>query len=476
MKCLNCGKTLTDNAKFCKYCGNSVRIENYTKAVEKPVTVSGTRICKVCGSEIAPGNLFCVSCGEPVKKKNGKKKLLLTILIPTVLAIAVSAIVLVMYFNNKDPKLTKTENSKSNLDAKEKQTNMAGQQTESETDTESKKESETKKQKKKKESSKKETTIVETKVKETVTPESATTVTKESEYIIEGSDTRYITEDDLKKLDANQCRLARNELYARHGRKFNDENLNNYFSSKSWYHPSIEPDDFQESMLNEYEIANRDKIVEYENKLGKSESNNDVAMYKDLLDKYYLAEINDWDGNQLVENELFNKKMSYMYSEEKLGYGFYDCDGDSVDELIVGSFSENGILKTVFALYGIKNGIPVKLTSSGQYSCWTLYDNGAIGSTNFSYGYYDGFLDAFYSVDLENETVKHIEAVFTKESLSDDIHAYKDVMYEYSYSEVDGAAFEEFQPITEEQGKEILNKYKRIDLLMTSFENYQYVG
>lgn len=40
------------------------------------------------------------------------------------------------------------------------------------------------------------------------------------------------------------------------------------FSSKDWYSPSIATADFKESMLNEYEIANRDLIVEYEKERG----------------------------------------------------------------------------------------------------------------------------------------------------------------------------------------------------------------
>ena len=67
----------------------------------------------------------------------------------------------------------------------------------------------------------------------------------------------------------DQLRLARNELFARHGRKFNDTELQQYFTLKAWYQPVYEPDEFDEiqnSVLNEYEIANRDLIVEEENR------------------------------------------------------------------------------------------------------------------------------------------------------------------------------------------------------------------
>lgn len=89
-----------------------------------------------------------------------------------------------------------------------------------------------------------------------------------SEYFIPDSDSRYLTMDDLEGYSEDDCRIARNELYARHGRKFTDENLRSYFESKSWYEGTIEPEDFDDSVFNEYEIANRDLIVEYEKEKG----------------------------------------------------------------------------------------------------------------------------------------------------------------------------------------------------------------
>lgn len=88
------------------------------------------------------------------------------------------------------------------------------------------------------------------------------------DFVLPESSTRYLTKADLVGLTAEDCRVARNEIYARHGRMFKDEGLQNYFSSFSWYVPTILPDDFQESMLNEYEIANRDLIVQYETEQG----------------------------------------------------------------------------------------------------------------------------------------------------------------------------------------------------------------
>ena len=88
------------------------------------------------------------------------------------------------------------------------------------------------------------------------------------DYILPQSDSRYLTESDLNGLTEAECRIARNEIYARHGRMFNDEELQAYFNSKSWYTPSIPANAFQEHMLNDYEKENKDVILEYERARG----------------------------------------------------------------------------------------------------------------------------------------------------------------------------------------------------------------
>ena len=84
------------------------------------------------------------------------------------------------------------------------------------------------------------------------------------DYILPGSDVRFLDKSDLRGMTADECRLARNELYARHGRLFDDEMLQEYFDGKDWYNGHILPADFDENILNEYEMYNRDLIVEYE--------------------------------------------------------------------------------------------------------------------------------------------------------------------------------------------------------------------
>lgn len=83
-------------------------------------------------------------------------------------------------------------------------------------------------------------------------------------YILPDSNSRYLTEADLQGLDQATLRLARNEIYARHGRAYETKDLNEYFSQQTWYHGYLSADEFDDSVLNEYEKANLELIKNME--------------------------------------------------------------------------------------------------------------------------------------------------------------------------------------------------------------------
>ncbi len=95
---------------------------------------------------------------------------------------------------------------------------------------------------------------------------------KETGYILPQSATQYLTEEDIAHLTMKGCCYARNEIYARYGRRFNSNELQTYFDSRSWYDGHITPDEFTEeytkSVFNEYEYANAYFLLQYENEHG----------------------------------------------------------------------------------------------------------------------------------------------------------------------------------------------------------------
>ena len=75
-------------------------------------------------------------------------------------------------------------------------------------------------------------------------------------YIFADSSQRILEYDDVCKISNADIRVAKNEIYARHGRKFTSADLQEYFSQMPWYDGVIEADQFDENRLNEIERAN----------------------------------------------------------------------------------------------------------------------------------------------------------------------------------------------------------------------------
>ncbi len=100
----------------------------------------------------------------------------------------------------------------------------------------------------------------------TVTPSAGQSATASDDYIIADSSTRYLSESDLSSLTEWEIRIARNEIFARHGRKFTTQELQDYFDGKDWYKGTVAADKFDTDVLNAIEKANLQLIVEYEKK------------------------------------------------------------------------------------------------------------------------------------------------------------------------------------------------------------------
>ena len=76
-----------------------------------------------------------------------------------------------------------------------------------------------------------------------------------------------VDESTLWSLNQTDLSIARNQIYARHGRKFQDPFLNALFSTKSWYEPRYEGAEFDavgQGMLSETERQNLSLVLEIE--------------------------------------------------------------------------------------------------------------------------------------------------------------------------------------------------------------------
>lgn len=154
------------------------------------------------------------------------------------------------------------------------------------------------------------------------------------DYILDFTSTREVVDSDLAGLSLAELRIARNEIFARHGRQFKDPLLNQWFYSKNWYLSipiKYSPDDFDRNNpdpLSSVEQKNTNFILQYEKNIMNTEdiypnaaaellTGYDLALSKAVL-KTALAQMNRYqstatleENKRLVQEEIDNPDVSY---------------------------------------------------------------------------------------------------------------------------------------------------------------------
>ena len=96
---------------------------------------------------------------------------------------------------------------------------------------------------------------------------------------------RAVTEQMLHGLSLHELRLLRNEVYARHGRMFKAEWLQQYFFFQPWYTPD---ENFKDEQLSGNDKLNVETIVKYENKIHQELSTKPIA--RALLEGLFIED------------------------------------------------------------------------------------------------------------------------------------------------------------------------------------------
>lgn len=166
---------------------------------------------------------------------------------------------------------------------------------------------------------------------------------KNDNYIIEDSDRRYLSENELSSFSKSELALIRNEIFARHGYMFNDEPYKTYFNSKSWYHPNpdikgdtqefndiekeninlikkLEKNIIENKQTKQNEVKDKDK---YKEKEDSSKSSTEIVSYdyadENYLDSYYVvySTANEKESNAKAQvNKLKGKGIDATIIQE----------------------------------------------------------------------------------------------------------------------------------------------------------------
>ena len=82
---------------------------------------------------------------------------------------------------------------------------------------------------------------------------------EDEEQLFPESDVKYLTQEDIDGLDDEKIRYGLKEIYARHGRTFNKQDIHENFNSKSLYTQRYSPHEcieIENSIFNEFEKEN----------------------------------------------------------------------------------------------------------------------------------------------------------------------------------------------------------------------------
>ena len=218
--------------------------------------------CPRCKARIEPGDTFCGECGCPLKDfedrgmqcyddfpeergRKGKHTALIIVLVVLIVAVlaAFGGVFLFNYLEDRKGQEV-VEELQEELEDSEEETDGKAETEEDDTDEAG---------------------------EETEEPaeDPATDVT-DRDYIFPDSASRYLTDADVEGLTIQEINYGKNEIYARHGRRFKSQELMDYFESKSWYQGLYDSQDFDDNYaytLNEYERRNSEFLNVKEHEL-----------------------------------------------------------------------------------------------------------------------------------------------------------------------------------------------------------------
>lgn len=266
-----------------------------------------------------------------------------------------------------------------------------------------------------------------------------------SQYVLLTSSILPLEQYHLMNLSNNSLWIARNEIYARHGKIFANEYLNSYFHSCSWYEPIEGKNDVLDSELSQVEKDNIKLILEAESKFAEAhpypqqyETNTQIVkrLQGDEIpyDIIYQTSVDeDWNYSSILKIDGKEYDLAdYVNMENPVQDVFYITDiaedsddfGGSNDGLeiaildegpsddpITHFFKYNGSLVYVgyvpgfpFKDYG--NGIVNKDKTTGLDGF--THQNGIYGTTTTDL-IETAYVDDYYWYDKNNWEIKSME-------------------------------------------------------------------
>ena len=134
------------------------------------------------------------------------------------------------------------------------------------------------------------------------------------EYILSDSASRVLSARDIEGLSSAMLRVARNEIFARHGFTFESPDLRGYFAGRAWYRPRG-----KNVSLNAVEKANVDMIKAREASLGGEAVESGAIFVHSSAQRLTRDEVLRLSPGQrrLARNEIFARN-GYIFNDPQL--------------------------------------------------------------------------------------------------------------------------------------------------------------
>ncbi len=163
-------------------------------------------------------------------------------------------------------------------------------------------------------------------------------VQRTNDYIVPASASRGLRQADILHLTAGELRLARNEIFARHGYIFDSEDLQQYFQQQEWY----TPDPNYDGSLSEVEKNNAEWLLGMEEAWGNESPDLTGFVFPDSnLRKLSALEVGSLSESEirLARNEIF-ARHGHVFQSEDLQRHFQQQPWYQPNPLYDGSLNE----------------------------------------------------------------------------------------------------------------------------------------
>lgn len=255
-----------------------------------------------------------------------------------------------------------------------------------------------------------------------------------SQFKIPVSSIMLLNEFQLMNFSDNELWIARNEIYARHGKIFQNEYLSRYFNTCSWYKPVEGKSEVSDRELNEVEITNIKMILNAEKAYAAKHSYPKKCLTGEVYDfplegektscriSYRVTTGDDWEYTSIltIDGEEYNLD-EYVSLVTPVQDGFYVTDISVYDDGLEIAILDDGASDDPVTYFFTYNGKLHFIGSVEGFPFRELNDDGMNGfsgqNTIVGSGRVDlietAYVDVVYRYDIENQKIIQNESGMT---------------------------------------------------------------